>query len=323
MEYRTKLEIIDEIRKNVDVFYPVPPIRCRIRCPICGDSQTDLKDAHCYIKYSDDPNEPLLYKCFRANCRAKGKVDKQFLDKLNIKSDVSNKVENQRYNRLPSLRKVDVNIITGTPVLDSPQVRYIEHRLGKGFTIEDLDRFKIIWDIHLIHPYVTEKVRNTLPSNRDSISFISDDKSMLLIRSMIEGGKWRKVPLVKSDNRSYYAIKVTLDLFTKDPLIVNIAEGIFDILSVYKNFNDSPNSVFIAALGGDYIDGIEYAIMKGFIGSNIIIRLYIDSNINQRIIKQKLRRYKWIFNKIVVYQNIRADDVGHKIEDIELSELNV
>ncbi len=323
MDYTTKLQIIDEIRKNVEIFYPVPPIRCKIRCPICGDSQTDLKDAHCYIKFSDDPNEPLLYKCFRANCRAKGKIDKKFLERLNIKSDITNKIENQRYNRLPSIKNVNVDIITGSPVLDSPQVKYIEHRLGKGFSIEDYDRFKIVWDIHLIYPYVTDRIRNSLPCNRDSISFLTDDNSMLVIRSLLDEGGWRKEPLSSSTGREFYSIKTTLDLFTKDPIYVNIAEGIFDILSVYKNFNDSNSSVFIAALGGDYIDGIEYAIMKGFVGSNVIIKVYIDSNIDKNIIRSKMKRYKWIFNKIIIYQNIKADDVGHKIKDIELLEVNV
>lgn len=321
MDYRTKLQIMDEIRKNVDVFIPVPPIRSRIRCPICGDNQKDLKDAHFYIKHSEDPNEPLLYKCFLANCGAEGKVDKWLLDKLNVKSDIVEKVENQRYNRIPSIKKVDIGIITGSPILDSPQVRYIEYRLGKGFTADDYDRFKIVWDIHSIYPYIRdEKTMNSLPCNRDSISFLSDDKSMLLVRSLIDGGKWRKIPLAYSDNKTIYAIKVTLDLFTKDPIVVNIAEGVFDILSVYKNFNDSDNSVYIGVLGGDYIGGIECAIMKGFIGSNIIVRVYIDSNINEGVIHRKLKRYKWLFKRISTYVNIRAEDVGHRIEEIELSE---
>ena len=63
----------------------ISSIRYRIRCPICGDSQKDFKDSHCYIKCSDDPNEPLLYKCFL--CNAKGMVNEDFLKMLQIKGD--------------------------------------------------------------------------------------------------------------------------------------------------------------------------------------------------------------------------------------------
>ena len=273
MTNNMKQQILYEIENHSTVFKKVNNIQYRIRCPICGDSQSNPRDAHCYLKCDfNNPTEPILFNCFK--CNKAGRVTSSFLQKLNIKSDILSKVDNQKYNKITSIKKVDVNIITGTPIMDSNQVKYIENRLGIKFTSEDYDKFKIIWDMKYVYPYASStKVRNTMPNNNDSITFLSDDKSVLLIRSFNDDGdRWRKLSLFQTGNKSFYTIKTTLNLFTNEPIIVNIAEGVFDVISIYKHFDDG-NSAYIATLGSDYISAIEYAIAKGFIGSNINIRI--------------------------------------------------
>lgn len=317
----TKRTVLDAIKNSVDLFKRKSPVQYVIRCPICGDSQSDPNDAHCYIKCSNDPDEPLLYNCFR--CGEGDKVNKWFLTKLGIDSSISDRVENQRYNRVMSVKKADVNIITGTPIMGSPQMKYIEHRLGPGFTIDDYDRFKIIWNLDNVYPYISDpRIRNTLPSNHSSIYLLSDNRSMLLVRSFEKDAVWRKINLFNSDTKAVYVIKSTVDLFTEDVITINIAEGVFDILSVYKNFN-TDNSIFIANLGINYISGVDYAIAKGFMGSNVIVKLYLDSNVDVDKLKYRIKKYKWLFKKIHMYVNIRYKDVGVRREQIELIEYTV
>lgn len=318
-----KHRIINEIEKHVDVFTKVSAIQYRIRCPICGDSQKNPKDAHCYIKCSYDPNEPLLFNCFK--CNAGGRVTGSFLKKLGIDSDLIGTIDNQRYNRIWSIKKVDIDIITGKPVLSSLQAKYIENRLGAGFTEDDYDRFRIVWDMNPVYSYITnQRVKNTMPNNFNSISFLSDDKSVMLTRYFDDcGDRWRKIKLFPSENRAFYTIKSTLDLFTKDTIEVNIAEGIMDVLSIYKNFNGGENSVFISTLGSDYIGGIDYAIGKGLIGYNVVIKIYVDNDIDTRVLKMKLKKYKWLFNRIYIYENIKSKDVGVKIDKIKLIESRI
>ena len=315
-----KQQIMNDIRLKVTIFKPVPPIRYRIRCPYCGDSQKDPRDAHCYIKCSPDPSEPLQFKCFL--CNRKGMVRKDFLDLLGVDQKLSDQISHQKYNRINIFKdSKDLKMIIGEPNLASMQVRYIESRLGSGFTLEDYEKFKIVWDMKGIYEHITDqRVINTMPSNTDSISFLSDDKSMLLNRSFQDEFRWRKVKLFPNNVTSFYTIKVTLDLFTKDPIAVNIAEGIFDVLSIYKNFTDTPNSVHIATLGSDYAAAVDYAISKGFVGSNVILKIYIDSNISEKVVKPQLRQYKWAFGGILLYRNIIGKDVGVKREEIILSE---
>lgn len=318
-----KQRVLDEIQNHSTVFKKVNSIQYRIRCPICGDSQKDLNDSHCYIKCDfNNPTEPLLFNCFK--CNESGKVTSSFLRKLGIKSDLINKIDNQRFNKIGSITKTNIELITGVPVINSKQIAYIEHRLGNGFTLEDFDKFKIIWDMNSVFPYITnQRIKNTMPSNNDSITFLSDDKSVLLTRSFSdEGDRWRKITLFSSGNKSFYTIKTTLDLFTQDSIIINIAEGVMDVLSIYKNFNDE-NSAYIATLGSDYISGVEYAISKGFIGNNIIIKIYIDNDVNEKELKRQLKKYKWIFGSILIYKNIISKDVGVKIDKIKLVESKV
>jgi len=319
-----KQQILDEIRNHSTVFRKVNNIQYRIRCPICGDSQNDPTDSHCYIKCDfNNPSEPLLFNCFK--CNKGGKVTSKFLKLLGVKSEVVDSIDNQRFNRIGSIKHKDINLITGVPVMDSQQVKYINDRLGPGFTFEDYDKFKIVWDMNTVYPYASSaRIRNIMPSNNDSVSFLSDDKSVLLTRAFYdEEGRWRKLALFNSDNKSFYTIKALINIFTSENLIVNIAEGVLDVLSIYKNFNDGENSAFIATLGSDYISGVEYAIAKGFIGSNVIIKVYIDSDVNESSIKAQLKKYKWLFNSIYIYKNIKGKDVGVPIDKIKLVEQKI
>lgn len=323
-----KMQVIDEMQKNLYVFKKVSNERFRIRCPYCGDSSKNPNDAHCYIKCSQDPSEPILYICFL--CNKRGIVGKEFLTKLGLNPSIVSKFASNsfgKHNTISNYRSknIDIKELTGNPVYGSPQIRYIEDRLGTGLTLEDYDKFKIIWDMNLIYPHVADsRVRNTLPNNRESVSFLSDDRSTLLIRNFNDkDGRWRKSSIFNIDTKSFYTIKTVFDLFTTDDIYVNIGEGVFDILSAYKNFNDGPNSAFIAVLGSDYVSGIDYAIAKGILGSNVIIKIFMDSNIDEKVLISSIKKYKPYFKKILVYKNINNGDIGHKIEEIKLVEKRV
>lgn len=318
-----KQQLLAEIEKHSEIFKKSGRYQYRIRCPICGDSQKDLTDSHCYIKCTDNPDEALLYNCFL--CNRGGVVGKKFLMKLGIDSNTATKFTSDKYNKLGSLKNTNIDLITGTPILNSPQVRYIEKRLGPGFTHDDYERFKIIWNWDHIYRSVTNKrILNSLPNDRVSVSFLSDDKSSILTRAYTdEFGRWSKKEIFPSENRAIYTIKSMIDLFTKDIIEVNIAEGVFDVLSIYKNFTYCENSVYIAVLGSDYLSGIMFAIMKGFIGKNVIVRIYLDSEIDDIALKKSLFKYKWLFQNIFLYKNIKNKDVGVKRNEIELLEKKV
>lgn len=316
-----KQQILEEIRNSVEIFRHRGGVQYSIRCPICGDSQTDPRDSHCYIKCSYDPTEPIVYKCFK--CNSGGRVGPWFLKKLNIKPDVIAMLDNGRYSKLTSTKQSLLDITSGTPDMNSNQVKYIEDRLGKGFTYEDYEKFKIVWDDKPILDYITNpRLKNSFPPIDTTITFWSDNRCVLLNRTFFEGeeSQWRKITLVNESSKAFYTIKTQINLLTMDRTVVNIAEGVFDILSAYKNFNDCENSAFIATLGSDYISAVNYAIAKGLVGTNVELRLYIDDNIKESQLKYGLKRFKWMFNSIHIFKNVKYKDIGIPIDQIQLSE---
>lgn len=318
MNNEIKELIMNEINEHSVNFSKVGPSQYRIRCPICGDSNKNIRDAHCYIKcdYSD-PFEPILYNCFK--CNSSGIVNKYFLNQLGINNDIINQSTDSRYNKI-SFKKADVNIVTGEVNTKSPQAYYINRRLDSKFKKDDFEHFKIVWDINVLKDYITNKnILRNLPSNLNSVSFLSDDKSVLLTRSFDnDGERWKKLKLFPSESKSMYTLKYPFDIFDTDNIsCLYIAEGIFDILSVYR-MNEYNNSAYIAVLGSDYGSGIEYAINKGIVGKSIIVQIFIDSDIDHRKLSYTLKKYKWMYNKIEIIQNTIGKDVGVPLKDIKL-----
>lgn len=318
-----KIKIMEEIEKASPIFLRSSAVQYRIRCPICGDSIKNPNVTHMYLKCDFTTNEPILYYCFKANCNAHGNVNSEFLKKMGIVVDGIELLENSTYNKLKSMKTVDIDILTDDVIMDSNQVKYIEYRLGEGFTYDDYKKFRIIWNMENIASRLSnERVIQRLPNCNNTISFISDNKSYLITRTFAKDNGWMKIKLFDYGN-IYYMIESSFNLFTADDVYINIAEGVFDILSVYKNFNTGDNSAYIASLGSDYISALKYIISKGLVGKNFHINIYIDSEINKKTLIWNLRKYRWIFGRMKIFENIKYKDVGVTIDKIKLVETNV
>lgn len=326
MDNTIKKIIMEEIENKALLFDKRSDVQYRIRCPLCGDSSKNPRDMHCYIKCDyRNPDENIKYNCFLCNRggESAGQLSK-LLKALNADQSVLDLVNSSVANRIGSIKTSNIDIITNTPIMDSPQVEFLSNRLGQGFTYDDISRFRIIWNMSDIRKYITDTRKlNTLPNNTNRINFITDNKSMILSRSFLEDEKesqWRKIQLFQN-TKSFYLIQATVDLFTSDNIIINIAEGVLDILSAYKNFDRGPNSVYIASLGSNYISALQYLMMKGFVGKNIDVIIYIDQGIDHRSLLNGLKKYRWLFGKIKVYQNIKYKDIGTKMDKIKLMEV--
>ena len=315
-----KQQVLQEIEKAVPIFIRSSPIQYRIRCPICGDSQKNRRDTHCYIKCSMDPTEPLLYYCFK--CNAYGRVNRMFLEKLGIDGDILGALDKRHYNRIQTIQTVNDEMILGTPSLESKQVKYMQKRLGVNFTEEELAHMRLVKDIWYMRAFIgSTGARNALPGNDHAIAFITEDRAVMAIRSFLdEEGQWRKMKLFPSEMKSFYTIAGTINPF--EECIVNIAEGIFDIISVYKNF-PSENAAYIATLGSDYISAVDYAVMKGLVGNEIHLRIYVDTDVNEKELVTMLKTYRWMFGSITTLRNVKSKDVGVPIDEIELVERTI
>jgi hypothetical protein len=295
-----------------------------MRCPFCGDSQSNPRDAHFYLKCDFETDEPILYNCFKGNCKAKGIVNPTFLKMLGIEIEGAESLGDKIYNKFVSFKNMDINVVCGSPSMNSRQVRYIEERLGPGFTLQDYERFKIVWDARQFQEQINYK-SIIIPANDRHVSFLSTDKAMLLSRSLVDSSNynWIKTRLFKSPNFTEYTISTDVDIFTEDDITVSIGEGVFDVLSAYKNFNSGENSLYLAVLGSHYELGVQSVISKGIIGKNVHLRIYLDSNIHVQSQEKIMSKYKWIFGSIKLFVNIIAEDIGKVKEKIRLREIKI
>lgn len=307
-----KFKILNEIEKHCSVFYRSGN-EFRTRCPFCGDSQKNLKSAHFYIKCSSDLTEPIMYHCFK--CNRGGILNNELIsafginENIDFKTEVNNKLFYFKNNKL----KIDSTLLNSS-------INYIKYRVGDGLTTEDLLNFRLISLSKIKEVIKSKKVLYTLPTDSEVISFITEDNSMILLRSLYDSGfRWRKIQLF-DNGVSVYTIKTQIDLFTKNEITIHIAEGIFDVISAYKNFK-TKNSVFIAVLGSDYISGVNYTINKGLIGSNVNINFYLDQDVNESKVKKEMKKIKWLFGEIKFFKNAVEHDLGVVKEKIKLIEV--
>lgn len=310
---------MDEIEKVVPYFQPRNDGWSSIRCPFCGDSDTP-DHTHFYIKCGKDPAEPLVFRCFK--CNKKGRLTASVLKMIGVTNNAAlDLLTSGKYNRFVQDEDTKIKFDNFGNIADGQtQIDYIEHRLGKGFTEADYNRFRLLWNIDNVKDFITnQSVQHSLPNNKESITFLTDDFCMMLTRTFEEGhGSWRKIKIRDKQGASFYTIESTIDLFTQEPIVINIAEGVFDILSVYKNFNDVKNSVFLAVLCSDYIPGLDYLIKKGIVGKNVQVRIYIDQGIDEKGLKESVKNYKWLFDSISIFKNAIKKDVGVKLDEIKL-----
>lgn len=306
-----KFKILNEIEKHCSVFYKSGN-EFRTRCPFCGDSQKNLKSAHFYIKCSSDLTEPIMYHCFK--CNRGGILNNELISAFGINGvEITKEVNNKIFYFKNNKMKIDNELLPSS-------VNYIKYRVGEGLTTEDLLNFRLISLNKLKEVVKSKRVTNTLPNDSEVISFINEDNSLVLMRSLFDNYyRWRKIQLF-DNGVSVYTIKTQLDLFTKANITINIAEGIFDVISIYKNFK-TKNSVFIAVLSSDYFKGVEYCINKGIIGSNIDLNFYLDQDVSEIKLKKELKQIKWVFGDIKLYKNAVDKDFGVCYEKIKLIEV--
>ena len=301
-----------------------------VRCPYCGDS-TKSNHGHFSILIDLNSDAPLLYRCFR--CNESGILIPQVLEDLNIGYDESlNKKLNllSRSSSNSSYFKDKVkNFIVPIPG-DTPRNRYklnyINNRLGTSISFSECADFKIILsfeefirvnNIPINVPDATggmlkssvvktleEKYLGFLSANNNKIVFrdISPDSSGFL-------GRYYKVTLdvLNRSPNTFYSLMSKFDILYTEPINIYIAEGTFDILSIYLNLKpeESQNTLFFASCGYSFSTILKYLIYTG-VNTDINLHIYSD---NDKTDKDHLKLLKnpfyqtWLRN-VVIHRNV-------------------
>lgn len=326
-----------------DYIKQVNEVEYRTRCPFCGDSVKNFNTGHLYIRVDPTDNLPMVYNCFK--CPEQGVINKEFLsimgmDNMNLQNAVSEMNRNaddivgKHFLYDNSIIYFDYEV---PDIVLSNKTEYIEKRLGISFSKDEFMKMKVIPSISefLLYNDINEFL---MPSQFFQIleecyvGFLTFGSSYILFRDVTEKCQypWIKYPITKKSKQSkcFYSIQNDIDVLTTEPFIINMAEGVFDILSVYGNLKyNKPNTLNIAVGGKQYLSILNNLVDMGIIGSNITINIFSDNDAefndtsnNQpttiEYFKRVLNIVKDLYGDTNIFYNTIYKDIGVPKEKI-------
>lgn len=313
------------------------------RCHFCGDSKNDLSAKHLYIGLKDGL---IKYNCFK--CPAKGIVNFKFLKDLdcydvgliNLCEEQNKKNSSSDYRSSNVLRNdlyiKQLIIPNYTNEFGYKKLKYISNRFGHEISINDTIRFKIILnlkdflDINGVYKYTRHP--NTIDIlNKYFVGFLSMDNKYVVLRRLVSEDKLPKQVSSRYINYNiygdenamkYYAIPTVIN--TVYPLDIHVAEGAFDILSVYMHVAPiGSNAIYACISGNSYLGLIQFLILRfGFTSFNL--HVYLDADADKHYIDSFIESLR-VFN-INLYLHMNQfsgeKDFGVPMNKIEDSIIN-
>lgn len=294
------------------------------RCRYCNDS-LNAYHKHFGIHIPQNDKELFYFNCFK--CHTSKRLEPADLIAWGF-NDIDMLGELSRWNSrvlaLPENRmfknqifKVKNTNVTGGKVTEA-KLKYINTRLGINMTLPEAIENKIVFNLRDLldqnHIHALSRNPNIVDNlNRGFVGFLTQDRAFVNMRRLV---KEEYLPeclhkryvnyniFNKYDNtQRYYTIPSTIDdLCPKIRLI--IAEGPFDILSIYYNiFNkDKDNIIYTSITGSGYLQILEFFIIKSKL-INLEVHIFKDKDISLQLMKD-IKELLKIFNiPLIVHEN--------------------
>lgn len=310
------------------------------KCHFCGDSR-DPTARHLYIGIRSSDGQ-IVYNCFK--CNASGIVDGKFFrdmgcydpDIINLCQECSRKASDFNLAKRGYTRKRSANqyIIYNNPnnVYTVRKIKYISDRLMVQFGIEEANRFRVIASIkeflnmnnimrYTRHPDVIDIL------DKFFVGFLSMDGTHIILRRLVPEGKLPKNVDTRFIIYNIYGIDNGVKFYSIPkninpclPLEVHIAEGIFDILSIYLNMNHiNDNAIYIAISGKSYWSVVQYLLcVYGFVQFDL--HIYPDADISMEDM-YSIRRKLSDFNiPIFIHRNIFGNEKDYGVPKCKIQD---
>ena len=272
-------------------------INCR--CFNCPDSKNP-KSKHFYISIPQSSNEPSLYYCHKCHCS--GVVTYKTLIEWGIHNEqiagqlvehnknCSMKQSNRKYYNWMAYRVA--NTLTTMDDTSRAKLELIRTRLGYPFTFEELQQLKIVLNLkdllrlNRIQSYTRDPIIiDQLDSN--FLGFLSIDNAFVNLRRLCEEGKvyssidkryinYKLFDKFDTSER-FYTIPTQVDLYRPERVKIHIAEGPFDILSIYLNVRHKEPGIYTSIAGSNYY-GIALYFLSTFKLPYVEFHYYPDND---------------------------------------------
>lgn len=296
-------------------------INCR--CFYCPDSKNRSK-GHMYIKIPQSENDVSTFYCQK--CKSAGVVTPKVLMEWDaydpgVAGELSlynKEVLSKPQNRLLSgynVYRINNDLVTDCE-LSRYKLDYINNRLGTNLTYDDCMNLKIVLNLYdvlkrnKLKPTRDDRIVRAL--NNNFLGFISHDNAFLNMRNLdldknlhdSINKRYINYNLVgKFDNTCrFYNVPCTIDI--SKPIQLHIAEGSFDILSIYLNLRkDAPNAIFTAIGGSGYKGILRYFIAKLKVPL-LEIHIYPDADIPNNAMMEIAEYLKIFRYSLYIHRNI-------------------
>lgn len=317
------------------------------RCRYCSDSMNP-NHKHFGIHIPQNNEDVFYYNCFKCHTCNRLTTDDLLawgiydLEGIEILSKWQKRVLSLPQNKMfnSQVFKVKTNHITMNKLTDA-KLKYINNRLGLSLSYNDIIEKKIILNIKdfLQQNKIEKNTRDSFIINQLNTSFLgflSQDNAFLNMRRLVNEDKVCKSLkkryvmyniFDKYDNtQRYYTLPNNIDMYNPKRVKLILAEGPFDLLSIFYNMRNQENDhcIYSSILGSGYIQILEFFIVKMKL-INLEVHIYKDNDISEYTmieIKQLLR----VFNiPLVVHANNYPGekDFGVKKEKIRETILNI
>lgn len=296
------------------------------RCRYCPDSK-DKSKGHFYISIPRSDKEPSKFYCQK--CGACGIVTSKKLIEWGIyDSSIAVELSSHNKNIYGSTygnflyKYNEVFNIKYTRIKDDKLSRYkldyVNKRLGLNLTYQDCIEKKIVLNIQDIiqennlsytrHENIVKALDNGF------VGFLSYDNAYLNMRNLdiLDSiphnldKRYINYNLInlEDNTKRFYVIPSKIDLTNPNPININIAEGVFDILSVYYNTNTPKTNSIFGAIGGKKYLGLAKYFISQFKLINVIVHLYVDLDVERWIIDNAIDELSSMNIPVQIHKNI-------------------
>lgn len=319
-------QIVDKLRTMLHQIFPEAKdvsgnTQITINCPLCAQSGDPDYGGHMYINLGLG-DKPPMFNCFRRTGHS-GLLTKSTLEQLSnysqyIDTELLNEIEksvsvNSKFSGYRVNRDKVYNVSIPNQVFSNfynknsqefyeMKRRYMSERIGIEFTHEMLRKNKIVLGLFDFLNYnhvdrLTLDGRICKILDQYYIGFLTNTNAALIMRNIIQDPtkipnhtKYHEMRYVKYSinpmaSTSYYIIPTSTDILL--PVDIYIAEGTFDILSVFYNLQAGcrKNKIYAAIGSKAYMNLIKFILINyGLIMMRL--HIYIDTGIEKEILEE-------------------------------------
>lgn len=314
-------------------------INCR--CPECGDSKKNSKSRHMYISLPTI-KDPPLYFCHL--CNSGGIVSYRKLIDWGIQDpDIANKLythnlstaNSTRYRKLGTGRIFNIiNNYIKDDELTKAKMIYINNRLGQNLTPIDFLKLKIVLNLNDLLDSnninnLTRQYNIVQDLDRAFVGFLSLDNGFVTMRKLddqmvYDSVNYRYVNYRIFDKEDtserFYVVPQAINLLQPGRIKLHVAEGVFDILSIYLNLRKGEPGIYSTVCGSNYSSIISYFMIEKCI-PNLEIHLYPDNDQSDYKMNWIVKNYDPMRLPIYIHRNLspKEKDFGVPLDRIKES----